>query len=117
MTVHHLHLHPEPFALIASGNKRVEARLLDEKRRGYRVGDYLLCVNRGDNDQQIEVMITDLHPANSFYDLFTNPHLKGKFSTTSVDELVAGVMQYYSPEDEKKYGVVGIEFRLLPREK
>ena len=38
---HYLHLNDRPFELIKSGKKTVEMRLLDEKRKTYKVGDTL----------------------------------------------------------------------------
>ncbi|MEU6858479.1 ASCH domain-containing protein [Glycomyces sp. NPDC046736] len=36
---HHMHLHPEPFDLLASGDKKVEVRVADEKRLTVMPGD------------------------------------------------------------------------------
>lgn len=39
---HNMKLHPGPFALIAQGNKTIELRLWDEKRRLIRMGDDII---------------------------------------------------------------------------
>ena len=41
-----MQLHPEPFELIKNGNKTIELRLLDEKRKRIRKGDIILFKNR-----------------------------------------------------------------------
>ena len=110
MAIHHLHLHPGPFELIRSGQKTVESRLFDEKRQTYRIGDTLVFANRGNELELIKTQIISLHRFNSFRELFLSSKTRGKFSTNSFDELIAGIELYYSAEDQEKYGVVGIEF-------
>lgn len=110
MATHYLHLHPRPFALIRSGRKTVECRLFDDKRQSYSIGDTLVFTNRGNELESVKAEITKLHRFHSFRELFLSPDTEGKFGGNSLDELMAEIEQYYSSEDQKKYGVVGIEF-------
>lgn len=110
MATHYLHLHPKPFEYVFSGQNTIESRLLDEKRQSYHVGDALIFTNRANGSELIETKITQLHKSVSFRDLFLAPEIRGKFSTDSLEDLLDGVGLYYSEEDQKKYGVVGIEF-------
>ena len=110
MITHHLHLHPQPFEYIRSGRKTVESRLFDEKRQTYTIGDKLVFTNRANKNATIETTITKLYKEKSFKDLFLNKDISGKFSTTSLRELLDGIELYYTKEDQEKYGVVGIEF-------
>lgn len=110
MRVHQLHLHPEPFAHIRSGQKTVESRLFDEKRRNYSVGDKLVFINRTNEREIIEAIITHLYNARSFRDLFLEVSTKENFSTDTLQELLDGIAQYYTKDDQEKYGVVGIGF-------
>ena len=112
MAVHYLHLHPQPFELVRSGQKTIESRLFDEKRQAYRIGDTLVFANRGNEQESINAEITNLHRFNSFRELFLSSDTQGKFSTNSLEKLIAGIELYYSNEDQKKYGVVGIEFTI-----
>lgn len=112
MTTHHLHLHPKPFEYIRSGKKTIESRLFDEKRRSYAIGDKLVFINRANENESIESTIVNLHKENSFHDLFINKNTVGKFSTTSLQDLLDGIELYYSREDQEKFGVVGIEFTI-----
>lgn len=111
MTNHQLHLHSEPFEYIQSSKKTIESRLYDEKRRLYRVGDTLVFINRA-NSQHINATITRLFTERTFHDLFNNKHTNGKFSTDDVDILLDGIEKYYSKDDQDKYSVLGIEFKV-----
>ncbi|MBQ2255674.1 MAG: DUF3850 domain-containing protein, partial [Clostridia bacterium] len=42
---HYMKLRPHPFAMIKSGKKTIELRLLDEKRRQIALGDTLIFIN------------------------------------------------------------------------
>jgi len=107
-----LHLHHQPFESVRSGIKTVESRLLDDKRRAYKVGDTMVFIDRENDSDRIEATITNLHTSLLFQDLFLKPQLKGKFSKESVKDLIVDINQYYSVEDQEKYGVVGIEFKV-----
>lgn len=113
MAVHRLHLHPEPFKLIAEGRKTIEVRLFDEKRKLIEVGDKLIFVNRSDEGRELTASVIGLHRADLFKDLFQTKNLRDKFSTQSIDALEEGVNRYYLESDQHKYGVVGIEFAVV----
>lgn len=113
MAIHHLHLHPEPFRLVQSGKKTVESRLLDEKRQKYAVGDTLVFLNRENEEETVKVRITKLHQSTTFNELFTQNDLVVSFSYSSPEDLLRNIKQYYSQEDQAKYGVVGIEFTKI----
>lgn len=110
MATHHLHLHPEPFEYIRAGQKTIESRLLDDKRRTYKIGYTLIFTNRADENEVIETTVTKLHKEKSFKALFLNSATHGKFSSSNLQELLKGIELYYTKEDQEKYGVVGIEF-------
>ena len=94
-----MRLHKGPFRLIESGKKRVECRLNDEKRRELRAGDVIEFQLRPDFVEKLEKRIVALHTFPSFEAMFEQ----------FPEERVSNVYQYYTPEDEQKYGVVAIE--------
>jgi ASC-1-like (ASCH) protein len=94
-----MRLHPEPFALIKSGVKNVECRLYDEKRRELKEGDVIEFQLRPDFVEKFERKITAVHTFPTFEALFT----------AFPEERVNDVYQYYTPEEEKQFGVVAIE--------
>lgn len=93
-----MRLHPEPFERIKSGEKNIECRLNDEKRRRLGVGDTVVFHNRG-NDESLERKVIALHIFPDFESMFK------KFP----EEKINNVYQYYTPEEEQEFGVVAIE--------
>jgi ASC-1-like (ASCH) protein len=111
MATHTLRLHPEPFDEIARGNKTMELRLFDEKRQQMHIGDTLVFVDRRNTQNSITTQITDLVRASTFDDLLQNDHVV-RASGPHVEWLRRQLAQFYSPQDQQKYGVVGITFIL-----
>lgn len=93
-----MRLHSEPFDRIKSGEKKVECRLNDEKRRRLSVGDRIVFENRTDG-KTLERTIVTIHIFPDFESMFE------KFP----EEKINDVYQYYTPEEEKELGVVAIE--------
>lgn len=108
---HEMRLHPEPFEKIRNGTKTIEARLNDEKRKELKAGDHITFLLRPDFVEKIEAEIVELFTAPTFAELHAmRPFTEfGKESMEELEELY----QYYSKEDEQKYGVVGISFKKL----
>ncbi len=98
--VHHqMRLHPEPFARIKSGEKKVECRLYDEKRRELKVGDVIEFQLRPECVEKFERKILALHTFPAFEAMFID----------FPEERINDVYQYYTPDEERQYGVVAIE--------
>lgn len=104
MTTHHMRLHPEPFRLIESGEKRVECRVNDEKRQQLQVGDTLvLTLRESDPSETLTLtrIIIGLHPFPSFEAMFERfPEERGDGQWPA---------KYYRPEAIATHGVVAIE--------
>lgn len=111
MTTHEMRLHPRPFGRIKEGTQVIESRLNDEKRQQIKVGDRIVFALRPDFVEKVEVEVTELIHAPTFLDLFQMRPL-AEFGTDSLDK-VQSMYEYYSPEDEQKYGVVGIKFKKI----
>jgi ASC-1-like (ASCH) protein len=77
---------------------------------GFTVGDQLIFINRKDNTE-IHATIITLHHFPTFKELFTNLPSE-KFADGSPEALLQEIHQFYSTEDERRWGVVGIEFKL-----
>jgi len=110
MNTHTIHLTPSPFNKIKSGQKSVESRLYDDKRRGFAVGDQLIFISREDG-HEVRATIITLHLFPTFEDLFKNIS-SDKFANDSKEALLLEIAQFYSTDDERQWGVVGIEFKI-----
>lgn len=109
---HKMRLHNNPFELIQNGTKTIELRLNDEKRKLINIGDIIEFENRI-TKELIITEVTNLYKYNSFEELY--PHFD-KISMGYKETEVADpydMEQYYSKEEQVKYGVVGIEIKLL----
>ena len=107
---HEMKLHPSPFARIKSGEKTIELRLFDEKRQKIKVGDVILFSNTATGETLCKTVLR-LHRFDSFEELYqTLPLLQCGYTAEDVDTAHPSDMaQYYSAEEQKRYGVVGIE--------
>jgi len=112
MTQHALQLATEPFEAITSGKKTIESRLYDEKRQKINIGDELVFTNRESTDQTVTVRVVGLLRYTTFHDLFAHNE-PAKFGGESVEWLENQINEFYSVEEQRENGVIGIEFELL----
>lgn len=105
-----MHLADLPFEQMRSGEKTVEVRLNDEKRRELREGNTVLFY-RKDRSELICAKVKALYPAPTFAELFgmTGMLAKAGFSDMSPAEAADCMRRYYPEEQERQYGVLGIE--------
>ncbi len=117
MQTHEMKLRPRPFAAVASGKKRIELRLFDEKRRTIAVGDHIrfTCPKTG---EAVTAAVLTLHRFPDFAALYEAllPRVGPEGLGYAVGEAVspADMLDYYTAEDITRWGVVGIELGLLP---
>ncbi len=109
-----MRLHPEPFEKILRGEKTFEVRLHDEKRQLIQIGDEIVFTDRKTH-ATIVAIVTGLIRGSSFVELFKkiDPELSGLSTGAAHTQAVSDVRQYYSEQDEKKYGTVAILFKVL----
>lgn len=112
-TTHQMKLHPSPFEQIKRGMKTIELRLYDEKRQQIKVGDQIVFTNNI-TGETLATTVVKLHCFNSFEELYkTLPLLKCGYAPEDIDQAhPADMEQYYSAEEQSKYGVVGIELTI-----
>ncbi len=110
---HHMNLNPEPFAMIKSGKKTIELRLFDEKRQRIKPGDTIVFTNNS-TGETMETRVKKLHRFASFAELYDAlPLLKCGYTEEDIaDAKPEDMLAYYSSEQQKKFGVVGIEISL-----
>ena len=112
---HTMKLNDAPYDMIKSGQKTVELRLYDEKRRMISVGDEIEFVNANNPELSLHCEVLDIHKFSSFAELYEKmPLLKCGYTEKDVALASPSDMDiYYSKEKQKKYGVVGIELKLI----
>lgn len=112
MTIHQMKLAKEPFDKIANGQKTIESRLFDEKRRLINIGDEIEFVQNDDSTKTVKTRVLTLYCHASFAELFSN-FPPENFGGSSKEFLIDEISQFYPKEDQEKYGVVGIKIELL----
>ena len=112
MNAHQLQLATIPFNAITSGAKTIESRLYDEKRQIIEIGDTIVFTNRENIDQTVSVKVIGLLRYETFNDLFSHNN-PAKFGGESVEWLENQINEFYSVDQQKENGVIGIEFVLL----
>lgn len=114
MNLHEMKLNSEPFEGILSGNKQIELRLFDEKRQKIKIGD-LVVLKKQDESEYLTAKVENLYFADSFHELFSQEGILPRcgFGDKTVDECCRAMREYYTEEDEKKYGVLGIGLEFL----
>ena len=111
MNTHQLQLATTPFDAIISGAKTIESRLYDEKRQTIQLGDTIVFTNRENTDQTVSVKVIGLLRYETFHDLFSRND-PAKFGGESVKWLENQINEFYSIDDQRQAGVIGIEFEL-----
>lgn len=108
---HTMKLQKKPFDAILKGKKNIEIRLNDEKIQQIQVGDKIIFKLDDSDEKELKATVVALHHSDSFVSLFKQISLYdcGFAGETNVDEAINSMRKYYSQEQEKKYGVVGIE--------
>ena len=107
--LHKMKLKLSPFEKIKNGSKTIELRLYDEKRQRVSIGDFIEFTCLDDPKQKIQTRVTALHRFTTFAELYAAlPIEKLGYSPTGTPD-PNHMDEYYSREDQEKYGVLGIE--------
>ena len=109
---HYMHLKDTPFRKIASGEKSIELRLYDEKRRAVKVGDTIVFDSLVDREAHICATVTALHIFPSFKELYAALPLEKCGYSAGEQANASDMDQYYTKEEQTPHGVVGIEITL-----
>ena len=105
-------LNNDPYKKIEKGTKTIEMRLNDEKRQLLKIGDLIEFTNR-ETLEKLLVEIKNLYHYPSFEELYKN-HDQVTLGYEK-DEIANpnDMGQYYSQDEQEKYGVLGIEIKKL----
>ena len=106
--IHKMKLNESPFERIKNGTKTIEFRLYDEKRQQIKIGDQIEFSKLPDLQEKLLVDVTELYREDTFENLFRNIYLDKE----EIIRKTQSMYQYYSPEKEKEYGVLGIKIKI-----
>ena len=112
MKTHEMNLQPKYFDFMKDGTKRIELRLYDEKRSQIELGD-IIEFSKSENDK-MKAEVVGLLRYNSFKDLFEDFDISILADASMIkEELLNMLSEFYTPEKQAEYGVVGIRLRML----
>lgn len=111
---HNMNLNNRPFKSIKEGTKTIELRLNDEKRKLLTVGDYIEFTNRVTNEKLL-VEVIDLFKYNSFEELYKHFNKIEMGYSINEEANPKDMENYYSKEEQEKYGVLGIKIKKLTK--
>lgn len=107
--IHIMKLNESPFERIKNGTKTIEFRLYDEKRRKVKIGDKIEFSKLPDLQEKMLVEVLDIYRDETFENLFRKLYTDEK----EIKRKTKSMYQYYSHDEEKEYGVIGIKISLL----
>lgn len=100
----------EVFDFIKDGTKRIELRLFDEKRQQININDIIEFKREPEQIDSLKVKVIGLLRYRSFEDLFEDfPIEILADSSMTKAELLNALEEFYTPEKQEKYGVLGIK--------
>jgi ASC-1-like (ASCH) protein len=113
--MHCMRLNKEPFRRIMEGEQTIEVRLFDEKRQKLQVGDDIEFSMMDSPEERFTVKIVGLFRFPSFRDLYSSldPRMLGHPEGIGLEEQLSRIRKYYSEDEEIKYGVLGIQIRVI----
>lgn len=110
--IHQMNLRHEFFNYIKNGNKRIELRLYDEKRKLIKIADKIEFTDL-DTNNKIETVVRNIYRFNSFNDLIDNFSVDQLADIKySKNDLIDILNSFYTKDEQRKCGVVGIEVDL-----
>lgn len=108
------HLHADIFDIVKQGIKNVEVRVNDEKRRKLKVGDNILFINRGNEEETLTLKVIGLEYYDNFEELTKHYDIERMYLRESTkEEFVHELERFYTKEEQEKYGVVAILFEMV----
>ncbi len=107
-----IHIATATFEKIVSGDKIIESRLYDDKRRKINLGDKIEFVCNENPARKIMTTVRALYHYLDFERMFSDFPLS-YFGGSSKDELLREIEAFYSKEEQDKFGVIGIKIEVL----
>lgn len=107
---HKMNLQDKYFDFIKNGTKRIELRLNDEKRQQIKIGDSIEFSNE---KYKFTTKVIGLLKYQDFKTLFNDFGIEILADKTMTKEELLGILsEFYTPEKQEKFGVLGIRVEL-----
>jgi ASC-1-like (ASCH) protein len=108
-----MHLQDGPFRQIESGEKTLELRVNDTKRRTVKIGDSICFVHADDESRQLIRHVSELHVFPDFASLIEAiPASWLGYEEADKPKIWSRMSQTYSAREIAEFGVVGIRLCL-----
>jgi ASC-1-like (ASCH) protein len=109
---HVMKLQAYSFDKIRDGEKTIEVRLYDEKRREINLGDEIAFKREPEQTETVKTEVVGLLNYKSFEDLVED-FPASDFGYSDKTELLNAIYSFYKKEDVAKYSVLGIKIKLV----
>lgn len=107
-----MNLQPKYFDFIKNGIKCIELRLYDEKRQQIKLGDSIEFLKS--ENEKFKAKVIGLLRYETFSDLFNDFDISVLADQSMTKQELLNVLQeFYTPEKQAQYGVLGIRLELL----
>ena len=112
MNIHEMNLQPRFYDYIKNGTKRIELRLFDEKRQKIQLGD-IIEFSASENES-LKTEVIGILRYRTFAELFEDFDISVLADDSMTkEELLEILSEFYTPERQKEFGVVGIRIKVL----
>lgn len=108
--IHKMRLVDFAFKAIKKGEKDIEVRLNDEKRKLINIGDIIEFENL-DTKEILRVKVKKLYKFKTFEELFNT--FEHKRLGLKYEDSASIMNNFYSKEDQEKYEALAIEVKLI----
>ena len=109
---HEMKLNNGPYTNIKNGTKTIELRVNDEKRQLLKIKDLIEFTNRETLEKML-VEIENLYHYSSFDELYKHFDKVSMGYREDEEAKSTDMEEYYSKEEQEKYGVLGIEIKKV----
>ncbi len=107
-------LNSKYFEYMKNGTKEIEIRLNDDKRKNLKVGDEIIFQKEPELKEELYTKVEKLFICKSFEDIIVNFDVQQYADQKETREnFLNDLYKFYTKEQEKKYGVVGIKVKKV----
>lgn len=112
--MHTMRLKDKYYNYILNGTKRIELRLNDEKRKLIKVNDTIRFFKDSNLDEYFDAKVIELLQYESFEQILNDFDISILADKSTTKEELKNILeQFYSKEEQEKYGVLGIKIELI----